>query len=182
MGRKKKNTEIIDDSKSLINPNDEVGVIEAATDTTSDSIVNNSETEDIPTTETTEEENSDSIINTSETTEDIPTTEPETEVVEQPSEAQNADASKAKLGLNTPDFTFNSTIIDETVLDINKVIDFVVKDYKTWKRKADGSYFFKNKDHTIIFDGYSLPIIDGTGLLDYLENGDTQWLKKLLAK
>lgn len=180
MGRKKKNTEIIDDSKSLINPNDEVGVIEAATDTTSDSIINNSE-ETIPTTETTGEETSDSIINASEA-EDIPTTEPETETTEQSSEAQNADASKARLGLNTLDFTFNSTIIDETVIDINKVIDFVVKDYKTWKRKADGSYFLKTKDHTIVFDGYSLPIIDGSGLLDYLENGDTQWLKKLLAK
>lgn len=179
MGRKKKNTEIIDDSKSLINPNDEVGVIEAATDTTSDSIINTSDTEttpNTPTTETNEPETSEE-----ETTEEE-TTEPETEVVEQPSEAQNADASKAKMGLNTPDFTFNSTIIDESVLDINKVIDFVVKEYKTWKRKADGSYFFKNKEHTIIFDGYSLPIIDGTGLLDYLENGDTQWLKKLLAK
>ena len=176
MGRKKKNTEIIDDSKSLINPNDEVGVIEAATDTTSDSIINTSDTETTPTTETTEEETT-----KPETTEEE-TTEPETETTEQPSEAQNAEASKAKLGLNTPDFTFNSTIIDETVIDINKVIDFVVKEYKTWKRKADGSYFFKNKEHIIIFDGYSLPIIDGTGLLDYLENGDTQWLKKLLAK
>lgn len=180
MGRKKKNTEIIDDSKSLINPNDELGIVETATDTTSDSVINDSDTSDTT---------SDSIINASNTEEtDIPITETEVETETSETETEddfkgiNADANKPKLGLNTPDFTFNSTIIDETVLDINKVIDFVVKKYKTWSRKADGSYFLKTKDHTIIFDGYSLPIIDGTGLLDYLEDGDTQWLKKLLAK
>lgn len=65
--------------------------------------------------------------------------------------------------------------------DYNKILDKIVKSYKKWQKTNYGTYAKKIGEHTVEYNGYSLPTLDGELISDYLIN-PTEETAEILRK
>lgn len=108
------------------------------------------------------------------------------EIVEEKKEEVN---NTTLQNLTTPkfDLSFKKTTkrlsLNKT-LYYNKIIDYIIDNFSKWEVTGRGTYFL-DKTHTIEYDGYSLPIIDGEYLLsdvltDKMPEDIVIWMESLI--
>lgn len=89
--------------------------------------------------------------------------------------ADKADNDKKAIQILTPniDLSFNKTYqrlsLKKTV-SYNKILEYVVDSFSKWPVTGRGTYYLEAAGHTMEYDGYSLPVIDGSFLLSDILN------------
>lgn len=148
----------IDPDKSLVDN-------ETVNDGLSDSVADNVNTDTVDTVEQPVEESQSPEAN--ETPSDTKPVKPELEL-------------KGKI-----DLSFNSLVTQHKTLgptlEYNKILEKIVKEYKDWQATNYGTYAKKIGEHTVEYDGYSLPKVDGELISTYLTSPSTD-LEEILKK
>lgn len=78
-------------------------------------------------------------------------------------------------------FTKKLSKTSTVFIDYNKVLYYIVKNYKNWDKNAQGCYVLKRNKHTLSFDGRNIPQIDdkyflSDVLLDKLPKSVENWI------
>lgn len=78
-------------------------------------------------------------------------------------------------------FTKKISKTSKVFIDYNKVLDYIVKNYKNWDRNAQGCYILKRNKHVLSFDGKNIPQIDdkyflSDVLIDKLPKSIENWI------
>lgn len=71
------------------------------------------------------------------------------------------------------DLSFNKThqrLSLKKTLSYNKILEYVVDSFSKWPVTGRGTYYLEAAGHTMEYDGYSLPVIDGSFLLSDILN------------
>lgn len=81
------------------------------------------------------------------------------------------------------DLSFGNLLTQHKTLgataNYNKILEKVVKTYKKWSPTNYGTYAKKIGEHTVEYDGYSLPTLDGELVSSYLINPNEEMAEVL---
>lgn len=85
-----------------------------------------------------------------------------------------------KIDLSFDNLQYQRKTIGPTA-EYNKILEKIVKGYKKWEVTNYGTYAKKIGEHTVEYNGYSLPTLDGNLISDYLIN-PTEEVAEVLRK